>query len=210
MKLFELGSVLSKQLDIREIAHRHIQKLVNKLNRTVHLAIYDHGKAIYVEKIEVPHTIQISSQVGKLAPMYCTGVGKSILAYLDDEKIELILTKNEFKKFTENTLVDKEEIKQELKQIRKQLYCMDNEEIELDLKCIAAPIFNHKGEVIAGISCSAPKMRITDEKLPMMIDNDNVRKCALHISEALGLNVEALKKYTSKEIYRMYITTPAD
>ncbi|MFJ7738725.1 IclR family transcriptional regulator [Lysinibacillus sp. NPDC097287] len=204
MKLFELGNVVSKQLDIREIAQQHIQKLVDILNETVHLAIYEHGEAIYVEKVEVPHAIQISSQVGKIAPMYCTGVGKSILAYLDDLEIEKILTTNDLKKFTENTKVNKDEIKQELKQIRKQLYCIDDEEIEIGLQCIAAPIFNNKGEVIAGISCSAPKMRITDEKLPMMIEN--VRKCALHISQNSGLKVELLEKYTDKEIYSMYVT----
>jgi len=203
LKVFELGNVMSKHLDIRDISKKPIQALVDQVNETVHLAVYNQGEVVYVEKIEVPHTIQISSQVGKQAKLYCTGVGKAVLAFLNDDEIERILAKTELIKYTENTHTDLADIYQDLRQIRKQLYSIDDEEIEQGLFCVAAPIFDFNGRVTGAISCSVPEMRITEEKLPIIVES--VRRCGLQISTLLGLNVELLAKYTDKSIYSMYL-----
>ena len=122
--------------------------------------------------------------MGKRAPIHCTGVGKAILAYQDEEEIDRILSTVPLESFTEFTITDKEEIKKQLESIRVTGYSIDDEEIELGLKCVAAPIFNHQRKAIASISCASPKMRLTEERLPMVIEG--VKKAAAEISSSLG------------------------
>nr|WP_295972890.1 IclR family transcriptional regulator [uncultured Bacillus sp.] len=184
LKLFELGHFIGNQLDITQIARPIIKELVDELKETVHLVVRQQDELVYVEKEEGPQTLRIYSHVGKKAPIYCTGVGKAILAYQDEDEIERILATVPMQSFTEYTITDKEEIKKQLKATRENGYSIDDEEIELGLKCIAAPIFDYKGNVCASISCASPKMRLTDERLPVVIDG--VKRAAVKISKSLG------------------------
>ena len=86
--------------------------------------------------------------------------------------------------FTDRTITDTDYIKNELKEIKKQGFSIDDEEIELGLKCIAAPIFDHQGNVIASISCASPKMRLDEERLPQVISG--IKRAASDISISLG------------------------
>ncbi|MBU8918050.1 IclR family transcriptional regulator [Bacillus sp. FJAT-29953] len=184
IKLFELGNFVGKHLDIRSIARPIIKDLVNELNETVHLVLLNRNEIIYIEKEDGPRTLTMYSHIGKRAPVHCTGVGKAILANLSDQEVDRLLSIQNLQSFTEFTMTDKEEIKNHLKSIRECGYAVDDEEIELGLKCIAAPIFNHQGNVIASISCAAPKIRLDEERLPKVIAG--IRKAALEISKALG------------------------
>ena len=184
MKLFELGNAVSSRMDIGKIALPFLKDMVNELKETAHLVIMDRDEAYYVEKVDGPHSLSMYSQVGKRAPIYCTGVGKVILAYQSEEEIDRLLDKAELLPFTDKTLTDKQQIKEQLKQVKKQGYAIDNEEIELGLFCIAAPIFNHQGKVIASISCSAPITRFSSERIPSAIAV--VKNTADAISRRIG------------------------
>lgn len=184
LKLFELGNKVSSQFDLRQIARPIIQNLVEELKETVHLVLYEREEVIYVEKIDGPRALRIYSQIGKKAPVHCTGVGKAILAYLDEDEVDRILANTELEAFTKYTLTDKESLKKHLQIIREQGYSTDDEEIELGLKCIGAPIFNHQGKVIAAISCAAPKMRLDIERTAEVILK--MKQAAAHISESIG------------------------
>lgn len=184
LKLFELGSFIGNQLDIVKIAQPIIKDTVEKLKETVHLVVRQQDELIYVEKLEGPHTLRIYSHVGKTAPIHCTGVGKAILAYLDEKEVDRILTSNDLESFTEFTVTDIKEIKKQLEFTREYGYSWDDEEIELGLKCIAAPIFDHNGIVIASISCASPKMRLTEDRLPVVIEG--IKSAASEISRCLG------------------------
>lgn len=184
LRLFELGHYIGTQLDIAKIAHPIIKELVEELKETVHLVVRQQDELIYVEKEEGPHTLRIYSHVGKRAPIHCTGVGKAILAFQDAQEVERILSTIPLESFTEFTVTDKDEIKKQLSSIKEKGYSIDDEEIELGLKCVAAPIFDHKGDSIASISCASPKMRLTDERLPFVIDR--VKSAAMEISKRLG------------------------
>ncbi|MCH6267332.1 MULTISPECIES: IclR family transcriptional regulator [Neobacillus] len=184
IKLFELGNFVGKHLDIRSIARPIIKDLVNELNETVHLVLLNRNEIIYIEKEDGPRTLTMYSHIGKRAPVHCTGVGKAILAYLSDQEVDRLLSIQNLQPFTEFTMTDKQAIKNHLQSVRECGYAVDDEEIELGLKCIAAPIFNHQGNVIASISCAAPKIRLDEERLPKVIAG--IQKAASEISKALG------------------------
>lgn len=184
LKLFELGHHMSKQLDIAKIAHPIIKKLVEQLKETVHLVVRQQDELIYVEKEDGPHSLRIYSHVGKKAPIHCTGAGKAVLAYQDEEEIDRILLNVPLESFTPHTITDRDEIKNQLINVRKKGYSIDDEEIELGLKCVAAPIFDYRGNAIASISCASPKIRLDDERLPKVIER--VKGAALEISQKLG------------------------
>jgi DNA-binding IclR family transcriptional regulator len=184
MKLFSLGNVVGENLDIRKIARPVIQRLVDKIKETVHLAVLTGNDIVYTEKVEGPGALRMYSQVGKRVFVHCTGVGKVILAYQDDDVVESMLSKETLKAFTPHTLTDKEELKSQLKVIREQGYALDNEEIELGLRCVAAPIYNHQGKVIASISCAGPSIRMSDDQLESKIQA--MKEAALEISRLLG------------------------
>ena len=184
MKLFELGNRVASQLDIAEITRPIIKELVEVTKETVHLVVYEGGEVIYVEKMDGPMSLRIYSQVGKKAPVHCTGVGKSILAFLEEEEVDLLLSNAKMERFTEYTLTDKAELKLQLKTVREQGYAMEDEEIERGLKCVAEPIFKHQGKVIAAISCASPKIRLDEDKLTQVING--VKQAAAQISAKMG------------------------
>lgn len=184
IKLFELGNFIGNNLDIRKIARPIIRNLVDELNETVHLVMLQRDEVIYIEKVEGPRALTIYSHIGKRAPVHCTGVGKAILAYQSEKEIDRILSSVILEPFTEYTMTNIVDIKSHLKSIREKGYAIDDEEIELGLKCIAAPIFNHQGNVIASISCAAPKMRLDEERLPEVIER--IKRAASEISTCLG------------------------
>ena len=184
LRLFELGHHLGEQLDIVNIANPIITDLVDELKETVHLVVRQQDELIYVAKEEGPQTLRIYSQVGKRAPIHCTGVGKAILAYQTEEEVNRILDTVPLESYTEFTITDKDEIKQQLESTKVTGYSIDDEEIEIGLKCVAAPIFNFKGEAIASLSCASPKMRVNEERLPIVIEG--VKKAAAEISSKLG------------------------
>src|SRR5690606_27919209 len=108
----------------------------------------------------------------------------SIFAFLQDEKIEEVITEAGLRKYTEKTLITKEAMLENIQLIRKRGYSIDDEEHEAGIKCAAAPIFNHQGEVIAGISVAGPIMRVTEEKLEMMAKE--VLRVSNELSKLLG------------------------
>ena len=184
IKLFELGNFVGKNLDIAKVAKPIIRELVDELNETVHLVSLQRDEIIYIEKVEGQSALTIYSHIGKRAPFHSTGVGKSILAHLNENEVNRILSSITLESFTKHTMTNIEEIKEQLHVIREQGYAVDDEEIELGLKCIAAPIFNHQSNVIASISCAAPKMRLDENKLPQVIAG--IRRAAAEISSCLG------------------------
>ncbi|MFG6147512.1 IclR family transcriptional regulator [Halobacillus sp. B23F22_1] len=185
LKLIELGEVASSHLNIRQIAAPYLNQLAEITGETVHLVVMDNLEIVYIDKTESEATIRMFSRIGKRAPMHCTGVGKAILAFLPQEKIEEVLTERPMTKFTEHTITDQDSMNKHLEEIRTRGVSFDLEEHEEGIKCAAAPVFNYKGEVVGGISVAGPMMRVNEEKLAFF--SEEVLKASKRISEALGL-----------------------
>lgn len=184
LKLYELGSKRIENLDILKASKPYTKTLMEKLNEVVHLVIRDGNDIVYIDKVEADNTIRMSSNIGKRSPLYCTAVGKAMLAYLDEKEVEDIWKSSNIEKLTKNTIVDFKVFKEELKKIRKEGYAVDDEENEIGVRCVGAPIFNYTGEVAGAISISGPAIRITSDMVEGI--GIEVKKCSDMISKELG------------------------
>jgi DNA-binding IclR family transcriptional regulator len=148
-------------LEIRRVALPLIKQLNAELDETVHLTVLEGNEVLYVDCLESSKRLRTYSVIGVKAPLYCTSVGKAILAFLEVEKQEAILHSVTLEKFTENTITDRSFLMDELRTIAQRGYAVDNMEHEEGLRCIGAPIRNRAGNVFAAISVSGPSQRIT-------------------------------------------------
>ena len=161
LKLFELGSMAQTDLEIRRVAAPFLKQLNAELDETVHLTVLENNEVLYVECFESSKRLRTYSVLGVHAPLYCTSVGKAILAFLPPAEQASLLNATTFEKFTENTITDRVYLLDELRTIAQRGYAVDNIEHEEGLRCIGAPIRNHAGRVFAAISVSGPSQRIT-------------------------------------------------
>jgi DNA-binding IclR family transcriptional regulator len=157
---------------------------MEKTNETVHLVVRNQDHGIYIDKVECEQSIRMFSQIGKTIPLHCTAVGKVLLSSLSHEKIDEIYRSKKLESFTENTITDWEKLFRELKQIAEMGYSVDDEELTKDICCIAAPIKNFRGQVIAAISIAGPIYRIDKGNIDQLINE--VKSCALKISKRIG------------------------
>ncbi|MDR3361790.1 MAG: IclR family transcriptional regulator [Desulfovibrio sp.] len=192
VKAFELGQRYIINLDLRRIAHPYLIKLSGESLETVHLVIREGLHAVYIDKIEGSHAISISSQVGQRARLYCTGVGKAILAHMTPEEMNAALP-DVLEPFTENTITDKKKLFKHLNEIKKQGLSRDNQEIEIGLMCLAAPIFNAECTAMAAISISGPTTRLTEERIEIL--SGSLKAAAKAISLQLGCGECFLKAH---------------
>ncbi|RBW69804.1 IclR family transcriptional regulator [Bacillus taeanensis] len=183
-KYLELSSKLLDSIDIRSEAKPFLKELESITKEVIHLVVYDQGEVIYIEKLEGSETLRTHSQVGKRAPMHCTSVGKVILAHLPENEVLSILERKGLPKHTENTIVTKEDLFAELVKIKEQGYGTEIEENEPGITCIAAPIFNNRGEIAAAVSVSGPTIRMSSTIMNEM--KDKIIEVTQSISRRLG------------------------
>jgi DNA-binding IclR family transcriptional regulator len=164
LKVLELGMAKLQQIDLVREATPYLKELVNQCNETAHLGVLEGGDVLYLAKVESSQTIRMCSYVGKRAPLHCTALGKVLLAFLPEEERNKILEQKGLPRLTENTITDRNKLEKQLTKIQKQGFALDQEENEKDVRCIAAPIRNYRGRVIAAVSISGPAFRI-DEKV---------------------------------------------
>jgi DNA-binding IclR family transcriptional regulator len=184
LKVLELGMVKLHQMDLVREATPYLKALAKQCNETVHLGVLEEGEVLYLAKEESSQTIRMCSYVGKRAPLYCSALGKVLLAYFSAEERKQILGKKVLLPLTENTITDRRELEKELNKVKEQGFALDREENEKDIHCIAAPIRNYQGKVIAAISISGPAFRIdenTQNKLKRALLETSKK-----ISERLG------------------------
>lgn len=151
---------------LKSLADPYLQQLYEQVNETMHLAVLHNNEISYLSKWESNKSLRVvvQSQAGGHAPLYCTGLGKMLLAGQEKEERERIVEDIELKPFTETTIKTKEELSAELKKISTDLVSFDNEEHEEGVSCVAVPLLNKEGDIIAAISITVPTLRMTDER----------------------------------------------
>lgn len=189
LKMFNLGSRALDHLDLLSAARPIAEALSDELGETVHMGVLDGDSAVYVLKIESRYTIRMYSRVGRRMPLYCTAIGKVLLAFAKDEEREASLKDVRLLAVTKNTLTTRAALDAELAQIRQQGFARDNEEREENLHCIGAPIFDYTGAVVAVLSVSWPSFRYQIDDEPGWIER--VKSAAAAISAILGHLEEA-------------------
>ena len=184
LRLAALGAEVMSNFQLREHVRPHLLELNRETEHTSNLAILDGTMGVYVDKVESKDFgIKLFSEIGKSFPLYCTALGKSLLAYSSDGTVEEIL-KTPLKAFTERTITDPEVLKQELDLIRDRGYALDDEEITRGIICAAAPVFGFNRELICAISLAFPAYIKQDRGIEPEIAA--IKKYAALISEALG------------------------
>lgn len=190
MRLFELGSKAVGNLSIRERARTRLERLAVETHETVHLCVLDHGEMLYIDKVEPQRSVRLASSVGRRIAVHCSAVGKAMLAFMDDRVIDEICPKNGLKAITKNTITKPALLRLELQKIYERGYAVDNEENELGVRCIAAPIFDYTGGVVAAVSISGPTFRVSPNQVPSLAKI--VVAKANEISQELGAPARAL------------------
>ena len=191
MKLFERGNFVIRSQDLRTIAKEHLVKLSKETGRTVHLVIQDGKEGIYIDKVESSNATILYSKIGRRVPIHSSGVGKALVAFKSSEELEKILDGYEYHQQTPNTLTDKETFLKDLDQVRERGYAIDNEENEPGVYCVAIPVRDHTGQVIAAISSSTTASQITTSDVEDIIENLKVTGAT--ISEKLGYGFQSAK-----------------
>lgn len=184
IRLFEYGNLVGSRIDLRAEALPYCRQLASDYRQVAHLAIRSGDEIVYIDKVNEPSMSIAYSYVGKRAPMYCTAVGKAMLAFMDDAFIDDYLQRTALLPLTENTIIQPDELKDELRLIRTRTYALDNEEVEIGLTCVGAPVFDHKGRVAAAISTSGVTSVMTKERIAS-ITND-ILSYSKTISSRLG------------------------
>lgn len=185
LQVLFLSRNLINNINVVTIAKPFLEKLCQEVNETIHLCIEDRGEVIYIDKIESNQTIRMYSRIGSRAPIYCTAVGKVLLSGMDQDKKNETISKMKFIPKTPTTITSKEEFLEEIEKVDSQGYALDNSENEASLMCIAFPIFDHNGKIIASFSVSGPNNRVTPELIETTLIG-KMKQCSIEISRNLG------------------------
>lgn len=184
LKFIEISSLYIKQIELKTEAAPFMRHLSESTGQVTHLAILDETEVVYIEKIDVIQNLRMYSQIGKRIPVYCSALGKVLLLGRSIDDQERILEKIKYTRHTDNTITSKAEFINELEIVRQRGWAVDNEEHETGIRCIAAPIRDFTGKVIAAISITGSKTIIAPEMDEYY--SGLVIEAAANISKRLG------------------------
>ena len=184
IRLFEMGMLVQRRMNLQQEARPYAKELGGKYNATCHIAALFDNAIVYVDKVDCPGAMILYSHVGKNAHCNCSGVGKAITAYLPPVEQDILLQNTELMPLTQNTLTEPTQIRQEWAVTAQRGYAIDNEEIEIGLRCVAARIFGHEGRPIAAISVSASSGKHSLDLLDTV--SVDVKAAAAQISHRLS------------------------
>ncbi|NLY35783.1 MAG: IclR family transcriptional regulator [Tissierellia bacterium] len=163
LKLWQIGMLAYRQNQLASAMKPFLRKLMLETGETANLTVLDNNKIVYIAQEESDHLLKMFTKIGASAPLHCTGAGKVLLAYLPEYKQKQILDEIELKPFTSKTLTTEKDLREEMQRIRNKGYGTDDEERELGVSCVGAPIFGPDQKVVACISVSGPKERFSEE-----------------------------------------------
>ncbi len=188
LKLYELGNRAVEQIDLRARVQPFFRRLSTQVGETVHLSVLQKTSVVYLDKAEPNRRVCMSSKIGTSNPVYCTSMGKAMLAFQPEEVIEQIIAKIRFVRHTTKTLTSREALLKALERVRRRGYAIDDEEIEVGVRCVGAPIFDENRRPIAAVSVSGPASRITVHSVPAIAEH--LLRCCREISASLGMHTK--------------------
>jgi len=190
-KMIELAGALLSRHDLRSEGEPLLEQLCAQTQETTHLAIPSGNNVVYIAKVDSPHSIRMASHIGIRNPMHCTALGKAILAYSPQDKVEAIIQEG-LPSRTVYTLTSPGMLRTELERIRVEGFAIDDQENELGVRCTGAAIFDYTGKVIGAISVSGPASRISHERCLEL--GSVVSEAAQEVSRRMGFQVQSRNK----------------
>jgi len=186
MRLLELGSLVKRRLNVREVALEPMRELHRVTGQTVNLSLQQGDEIVYIERAWSERSgMQVVRAIGGHAPLHLTSTGKLFLSVAEPRQVRAYATRTGLAGTTRNSITDIERLERELALVRRHGYARDNEELELGVRCIAAGIHDDTGKLQAGLSLSAPADRMRDDWIPLL------QRAALQISGSLGYEAAA-------------------
>ncbi len=185
MKTFHIGNSALYALDVRYTARPYLKSLVEKYGETANLAVLERGSVVYIDQVESDKMVKMMARLGVRSPSHSNAVGKVLLADAIHTELYRYFREHSLEKYTANTICKKEELKKELLKVNKQGYAVDLEETEAGIRCVAAPIYNHRKKAVAALGISGPSYRISMDYLNQKLV-PAVKENCLEISYRLG------------------------
>jgi IclR family transcriptional regulator, KDG regulon repressor len=179
-RFLSISKSILDNMDIRKIAHNHLFQLHEECTETVHLAILRNGKVVYIDKIDKPRGLSLTTYVGFYTEPHAAAGGKVLLSELPMNKIREIYQRTSLKKYGKNTITRLDKLVNELKKIRKDGYAIDDEEYYEGVRCVAAPI-RAGGQVVASVSITGSIFTMTMERI-----NSRLRKLVMKTAEMIS------------------------
>lgn len=189
LKFSKIGDNILSQFNIRELIYPYLVDLSEKFEESVFLGIEQEMQLVYADSVirtnKKTHTLE---RIGKSAPLHSAGIGKLLLLNYTDNQLAKLISEKGLKRFTDKTICDLEQLKQALSSIKEKGYSLDDEECEMGIRCVAAPIYDYSGSIIAGISISGTTSAICGDKMNSIIET--ITATAEIISSKLGYDKE--------------------
>jgi IclR family acetate operon transcriptional repressor len=164
-QIVRLSRVVLTRMPLRETAKPYLRQLVDSTGECAHLAILAQGQALYIDQVESSSALRVTTGVGHLAPLYCTALGKILLAFVP------VSVPDNLKQYTPRTITDPRSLQHHIETVKNQGYAVDDEEYELGVLCIAIPVFDYRGKCVAAMGISGPVSRLPLEVLPRVISS---------------------------------------
>jgi len=187
-KLLKIANDIISRMDLRNEVRDILLKLSNETNEIVQFGVLHNGKFLVLEAIRRPRGLINVANIGDEIDINISAAGIAILAYHDEEEQNLILENKKFQKFTNKTLTNADDIRKELKKIKKYGYSFDDQNFAIGHRCIGAPIFNFTKKVIAGVNISGHISTFSDERIDELAQI--VKKYALEASKRMGFEID--------------------
>lgn len=179
---YRIGINYTNNLDFISVIEPELKAFAREVGKTVFFGVRSDHEVVYISKAEPENPIITTATVGTKNPIYCTSLGKAILAYSDTDTREQVINRIKFRKKTERTILDRESLLKELERVREQGYALDAREVEDHMECVGAPVFGSDGNVIGAISVSSLFKPTEDyERLGRMVSEK-----AREVSRLLG------------------------
>jgi len=192
LKIVSIGYKLLGNVDLRTEARIVLEDLLRETKESIHLARLQNGEVVFIDSLPSLYSLRVHKLPGERGFAHCTAVGKVLLAHCTSQKLNEVIKQKGLPKLTPTTITSASDLKKHLDMVRKQGFAIDDEESSPGCRCIAAPIRDHRGEVIAALSITGPSTRITPERFNQLVEL--VKRAADKISTGLGFNSEILSK----------------
>lgn len=184
LKLIEAVSCHINSLELQTEARPYIVDIISHLGLTSHLGILDGRDVVYIEKMDVISTVKMYSQIGARVHAYCSALGKCLLSSYSKQELDFLMKECSFRKLTPNTIASMEDFHEEMAKVRRQGWALDDEEFEIGYRCIGAPVYDYRGDVIAAISASGDIRILKDDRIEDTAEY--VKQVAKKLSRSMG------------------------
>lgn len=165
LKSYLLGQGIVQTLHLADTAEPYMKALAKDLHLAVHLAVPDKDQGVFIQKVSAPGSIELDTYVGRRMDLHCTGVGKVILAFGPADIRDHMLSKKIYMRHTEKTITNPRMLTQEIHQVRKSGYAVDDEEEELGIRCVAVPIYDDAQRFLAALSVSGSLRQVSIDSI---------------------------------------------